>query len=82
MKRPPARRITETIKTEIKKKYILSHEYKSIVDDAAKLQKEKEYIQQKMVIRKLIKKSKMQHYHEALGNARANPKKTWNLLNS
>ena len=35
IKRPPARWITETIKNEINKKYILSHEYKSIVDDEA-----------------------------------------------
>ena len=33
-----------------------------------------------MIVRKLIKKSKMQHYHEALNNARKNPKDTWNLL--
>ena len=32
--------ITETIKNKINKKYILSHEYKSIVEDTAKLQKE------------------------------------------
>ena len=31
IKRPPARWMTETIKNEINKKYILSHEYKSIV---------------------------------------------------
>ena len=43
MKRPPARWIAEAIKNEIKKKYILSREYKWIVYDAAKLQKEKEY---------------------------------------
>ena len=53
--------------------YILSHEYKSIVEDNAKLQKETEYKQPKMIIRKLIKKSKMQHYHEALNNAWKNP---------
>ena len=41
---------------EIKKKYILNHEYKSIVDDSAKLQKEKKYKQQNKIIRKLIKK--------------------------
>ena len=40
IKRPPARWIIETIKNEIKKKYILTHEYKSILDEAAKLQKE------------------------------------------
>ena len=34
----------------------------------------------KKIVRKLIKKSKMQHYHEALNNARKNPKDTWNLL--
>ena len=28
----------------------------------------------------MIKKSKMQHYHEALNNARKNSKNTWNLL--
>ena len=67
-------------KNEINKKYILSHEYKSIVEDTAKLQKETEYQQQKMIVRKLIKKSKMQHYHVALNNAGKNPKKTWNLL--
>ena len=33
-----------------------------------------------MVVRKLIEKSKMQHYHEALKNARSNHKETWNLL--
>ena len=37
IKRPPARWMTETIKNEINKKYIMSHEYKSIVDDDAKL---------------------------------------------
>ena len=47
--------ITETIKNEINKKYI-RHEYKSIVDDTAELQKETEYKQQKMIVRKLIKK--------------------------
>ena len=72
IKSPPARWITETIKNEINKKYILSHEYKSIVDNAAKLQKETEYKQQKIVVRKLIEKSKMKHYHEALKNARTN----------
>ena len=56
IKRPPARWITETITNEINKKCILSHEYKSIVDDAAKLQKETEYTQQKMIVRLLIKK--------------------------
>ena len=45
IKRPPARWITETIKNEINKKYILNHEYKSIVDDTAKLQNETEYKQ-------------------------------------
>ena len=45
IKRPPARWKTETIKNEINKKYILSHEYKSIMDDDAKLQKETEYKQ-------------------------------------
>ena len=33
-----------------------------------------------MIVRKLIKKSKMQHYYEALNNARKNPKDIWNLL--
>ena len=33
-------------KNEINKKYILSHEYKSNVDDTTKLQKETEYKQQ------------------------------------
>ena len=47
------------------------------MEDTAKLQKEKEYKQQKMIVRKLIKKLKMQHYHEALNNARKNPKDTW-----
>ena len=74
IKRPPARWMTETIKHEINNKYILSPEQKSIVDDTAKLQKETEYKQQKIIVRKLIKKSKMQHYHEALNNARKNPK--------
>ena len=76
IKRPPARWTTETIKNEISKKYILSNEYKSIVDDTAKLQKGTEYKQPKMIVRKLIKKSKMQHYHEALNNTRKNPKDT------
>ena len=40
------------------KKYILRHEYKSIVEDTAKLQKETENQQQKMIVRKLIKKRK------------------------
>ena len=62
--------MTETIKNEINKKYILSREYKSIVEDTAKLQKETEYKRQKMIVRKLIKKSNMQQYHEALNNAR------------
>ena len=47
IKRPPARWITETMKNEINNKYILSHEYKSIVDDEAKLQNETEYKEQK-----------------------------------
>ena len=46
IKRLLARWITETIKNEINKKYILSYEYKSIVDDTTKLQKETEYKQQ------------------------------------
>ena len=50
------------------------------MDDAAKLRKETEYKEEKMVVRKLIKKSKMHHYHEALKNARTNPKDTWHLL--
>ena len=79
IKKPPARWITETIKNEINKKYILSHEYQSIVEDTAKLQKETEYEQQKMIVPSLIKKSKMQHYHEALNNARKKTKDTWNL---
>ena len=33
------------------KKYILSHEYKLVLDYAAKLQKETEYKQQKMINR-------------------------------
>ena len=49
------------------------------MDDAAKLLKETENKQQKMVVRKRIKKLKMQHYHETLKNARTNPKNTWNL---
>ena len=40
-KRPPARWITKGIKNKIKKKNILSHEYKSIMDDAAKCRKKK-----------------------------------------
>ena len=36
----------------------------------------KQYKQQKIIVRKLIKKSKRQHYHEALNNARKNPKDT------
>ena len=55
IKRLPARWMTETIKNEINKKYILSHEYKSIVEDTAKLQKETEYKQQKMIVRKPFK---------------------------
>ena len=51
IKRPPARLMTETIKNQINKKYILSHEYKSIVDDYAKLHKETKHKQQKMVVR-------------------------------
>ena len=43
IKRPPARWMTESIKNQINKKHILSHEYKSIVEDTAKLQKETEY---------------------------------------
>ena len=43
IKRPPARWMTEAKKNEINKKYTLRHEYKSIVEDNAKLQKEKEY---------------------------------------
>ena len=58
IQKPPAKWMTETIKNEINKKYILSHEYKWIVEDTAKLQKETEYKQQKMIVRKLIKKSK------------------------
>ena len=72
--------MTETIKNEINKKYILSHEYKSIVRDTAKLQKETEYKQQNLIVRKMIKESKMQHCHEALNYARKNPKDTRNLL--
>ena len=68
--------MTETIKNEILKKYILSHEYKSIVEDTAKLQKETEYKQQKMIVRKRIKKQNKQHYHEALNNTGKNPKDT------
>ena len=40
------------------------------MDDDEKLQKETEYKQPKMIVRKLIKKSRMQHYHEALNNAK------------
>ena len=40
------------------------------MEDTAKLGNETEYKQQKMMIRKLIKQSKIQHYHEALNNAR------------
>ena len=77
----PAGWMTETIKNEINEKYILSHEYKSIVGDTDKQQKETEYKQQKMIVRKRITKSKMQHYHEELlENAKKNPKDTWNLL--
>ena len=43
IKRQPARWTTEAIKNEIKKKNIFSHEYKSIIYDAAKLHKEEEY---------------------------------------
>ena len=70
IKRPPAGWMTVTVKNEINKKCILSHEYKSIMDDNAKLQKETEYKQQKMIVRKLIKQSKMQHHHEAINNAK------------
>ena len=80
MKRPPARWITEAIKkTKNEKKYILRHEYKSIAEKTVQLQKEKESKQQKMVVCNPIQKLKMQHYHEALKNARANPKETRNL---
>ena len=72
MKRPPVGWIADAIKNEIKKKYILIHEYKSIKDEAVKLQMEIEYKQLKMVVRKIIKKLKMQHYHEALKNDRTN----------
>ena len=51
---------------------------KSIVDDAAKPKKETELKKRTFV--SWLKKSKMQHYHEALKNARTNPKDTWNLL--
>ena len=61
--------MTETIKNEINKKYILIHEYKSIVEDTAKLQKETEYKLQKIIVGKLIKNLKIQLYHEALNNA-------------
>ena len=50
------------------------------MDDASKLQKKIEYKQQKRVVRKLIKKSKIQHYHEALKNDRTNSKDTWDQL--
>ena len=43
IKRPPARWMTATITNKINKKYILSHEYKSIVEDTATVQKEAEY---------------------------------------
>ena len=56
IKRPPAWWTTATIKNEINKKYILSHEYKSIVVDTAKLQKETEHKLKKMIVRKSIKK--------------------------
>ena len=55
---PHARWITETIKNEINKKNILSHEYKSILEDTAKLQKETEYKQQKMVVVSWLKNQK------------------------
>ena len=47
-----------------------------MVDYTAKLQKETEYKQQKMIVRKLIKKSKMKHSIML----EKNPKDTWNLL--
>ena len=50
------------------------------MDDAAKLQKEKEYKQYKIIVRKLVKRSKMQHYHKAVKKARTNPIEMWNLL--
>ena len=56
IKRLPARWKTVTIKNQINKKNILSQEYKSIVEDTAKLQRETEYKQQKLIVRKLIKK--------------------------
>ena len=31
-----------------------------------------------MTVRKLVKKSKMQHYRKALKNSRRNPEETWN----
>ena len=45
-------------KNEINKKYILSHVYKSIMEDTAELLKETEYKQQNRIIRKLIKNQK------------------------
>ena len=45
-------------KNEINKKYIVSHEDKSILEDTAKLQKETEYKQQKTIVRNLIKNQK------------------------
>ena len=67
--------LQDDIQNEINKKYILSHEYKSIVEDPLKLQNETEYGQQKMIFCMLIKKSKIQNYHEALNNARKNTKR-------
>ena len=50
------------------------------MEDAAKLQKEKYYKEQKMIVCKHAKNSKMQHYYEAQKNARTNSEETWNFL--
>ena len=81
IKRPLARWIPEAIKNEIKTKYILSHEQMSIVDDAANCRRKQNTNNKKWSFaRKLIKKLKILHYHEALKNSRTNRKDTWNLL--
>ena len=58
IKRQPARWMTETIKNEINKNFILGHEYKSIVEDTAKLQKETEYKPKKLSFVSWLKNKK------------------------
>ena len=69
IKRSPAWWKADAIKYDIKKKYIFligKYEYKSVVDDSAKIQKETKYKQHKIIAGKHFKKSNMKYYHEAL----------------